>query len=148
VRRVALITGPPRSGKTSLAKKLAPAVERIHLDQVAIVAGIKHPDLLPPEINADEDLAVDLSLKIQRFTTHLARIGRLDVLLEEVEGLMRARKVVRVIEGECLPLLRDSLGVLLNVLGARTVEVDLGRDLGDDRDLLRHLYAQPLKQLL
>jgi hypothetical protein len=91
---------------------------------------------------------VDLSLKIQRFTTHLARIGRLDVLLEEVEGLMRARKVVRVIEGECLPLLRDSLGVLLNVLGARTVEVDLGRDLGDDRDLLRHLYAQPLKQLL
>lgn len=148
MRKVALISGPPRSGKTTLARKLAPAVERIHLDHVAIIAGIKHPDLLPDDVDAETDLAVDLSLKIQRFTMHLARINRLDALLEEIEGLMRARKVIRVIEGESLPLLRDSLTVLLDIFGLRAVEVDLSRDLGIENDLRRQLDTYPLKHFL
>jgi hypothetical protein len=151
-KKVALISGEPRSGKTTLANKLAGPSDRIHLDHVVLMAGIKYPDLLPPEIDpTDTDITTDLSIKIQVFTTHLALAQRLDILLEEFKLLARARSLrrVRVIEGNCLPLLRDGLVEMLVSEGIVPIDVILvddgvhvGGDLLDFNAAVRHLNFQ------
>lgn len=154
MRTVVFIVGAPNTGKTSLARALAPVERRIHLDNVCLILAVKRPDLLPPDI-AGELPDVDLACvagKIHRFCDRLRGLGCLPLLVREYVGVLSCRGTVSVVEGYALGLLLAELGAVHRERGqvVATVRLDGGvsidgrpYDLEQGQEVLRQRLHLP-----
>lgn len=122
------ITGPPKSGKTSLARELVPFNLRIHTDHVMMSLAIRRPDLLPPEIadNPNENL-LTITNQLHLFYNHL-KIKKLDNLIfEEYLNIWNSRKTKPlVVEGFLLEDWKDKFDKEMNLLWVVMIPGDEG----------------------
>ena len=126
MKRIIFIMGNPNSGKTTLAKKLVPNKNRIHLDNVCLMLGIKRPELLPAEISdemPDVDLTVGLSQKIHKFCLHLRCIDSIKLLFDEYLEVYKWRDSVKVVEGYAMQFILLEMEIAHRSMGYETYQV-------------------------
>lgn len=122
------ITGPPKSGKTSLARELAPFGSRIHTDHILMSLAIRRPDLLPPQIanNPNENL-LTITNQLHIFYDYLKSNNLENIVFEEYQNIWNARKIKPlVIEGFLLEDWREKFDKETNLLWVRMSRRDDG----------------------